>query len=219
MSLEGSFCDKFAANDNDSVEGSHLITCKFLRNDGTLCGGKNIDKTIRDTFNEVVCYNCKKDTDDYELVSKSEAQRHYILNNSSFVALPFLNKTNPHHPTWKPMKLYLRKHLRNVAYSQYDGEDHWKEERKKRDRVMYEKHAEKTRDFMENSVALYKRELKSISNSQQELEDEPDSIGKVHLRALESGTRKEETLPGYKGANKRKRKALTDILQCIRGEK
>ena len=79
-----------------------------------------------------VCLHCKQETDDYELLTKADAQAQYLLTDSTLRSLPSVEKGNPRHATWTKMKLFLRLHLRERAAARWGGAPGLDAEKEKR---------------------------------------------------------------------------------------
>ena len=58
-----------------------------------------------------VCLTCKNSSDDYELLTKSAAQKDFLLPEDTIKLLPFTERANPRQPKFAPMKLFLLKHV------------------------------------------------------------------------------------------------------------
>lgn len=84
----------------------------------------------------------QKDEEDMELedfevgasqyVTKKEAMQTYCLPEGTLQVCDFVEKENPHHKKWAPLKLYSRKEIRRRARERFGGLDGLQGERKKR---------------------------------------------------------------------------------------
>eukprot|EP00823_Brevimastigomonas_motovehiculus_P006373 TRINITY_DN5278_c0_g1_i1.p1 TRINITY_DN5278_c0_g1~~TRINITY_DN5278_c0_g1_i1.p1 ORF type:complete len:263 (-),score=65.96 TRINITY_DN5278_c0_g1_i1:1152-1940(-) len=72
------------------------------------CHSLSYSHDFFNAFGVCVCRSCLKTSDDFVLISKSEAKTQYLLSDSDFSDLKFLSRPNKQHPSWAPMKLFLR---------------------------------------------------------------------------------------------------------------
>mmetsp|Transcript_15540 Transcript_15540/g.25924 ORF Transcript_15540/g.25924 Transcript_15540/m.25924 type:complete len:157 (-) Transcript_15540:19-489(-) len=85
-----------------------------------------------------------------KFVSKKEAKQMYCLPDGTLEVCSFVEKDNPHHKGWTPMKLYKRAEIRRRARKRFEGLEGLIAERKKRaDRRLY-KDLEDTKDIFKN---------------------------------------------------------------------
>ena len=76
---------------------------------------------LQQAFNVTVCVQCKSNSDDYELLTKSDVQARFLLPEGTIKVLKFVERDNPRHTAFKPMKLYL---LKEVNMPRSSGANH-----------------------------------------------------------------------------------------------
>ncbi|DAZ94998.1 TPA: hypothetical protein N0F65_000630 [Lagenidium giganteum] len=138
-----------ASNGNAVIPKAVLGKCEECREEELY-----LDGHLLHHFQVRVCFTCKQqqnldaqhaDARPYELVTKSKAKADYVLPDSVFHGLPFLEKPNPRHEAFAPLKLYLKKHVIREAVRVHGDRDGWEAERQARERKAYEKAAVRTR--------------------------------------------------------------------------
>lgn len=97
------------------------------------------DKAKRQKLEDESNQKDEKDMEleDFELgasqyVTKKEATQTYCLPEGTLQVCGFVEKENPHHKKWAPLKLYSRKEIRRRARERFGGLDGLQAERKKR---------------------------------------------------------------------------------------
>ena len=116
-----------SSNQSNISTQSVALYCEQIRSDkdNELCN--NIlsisDRIIYDNFNEKCCSSCQERLfPQYELISRGETMKQYLIPADSIQFMKSLTKSNPKNTMWKPMKLYLRKHAMLKAYERFGGE-------------------------------------------------------------------------------------------------
>lgn len=180
------------------------------------CRSSRIDRSLYATFGEIICMNCKKKTDAYDLIPKSEIISNYLLSEDSIKTLKFLNKNNPYNAGWTPMKLYLRKRVMQLSIQRFGSEEKLIQERKAREAKKFQKELEKTADTFESQAMEYKESLSTSAKIDKEIDG---SIAKYNV-IDEIGGSKSLPSKASKQANKakKKRQALMGMINCITGE-
>lgn len=117
------------------------------------CTNTVIDMSLYEIFNEKVCYSCKRSSDQYDMLTKSEATKVYLLTNDSFSLLKHKEQSNPHRPGWNAMKLYLRKHVNALSLQRFGSEEALMLEKKQRDEKRYEREVTRTKDALKESTS------------------------------------------------------------------
>eukprot|EP00656_Telonema_subtile_P054356 TRINITY_DN810_c0_g1_i1.p1 TRINITY_DN810_c0_g1~~TRINITY_DN810_c0_g1_i1.p1 ORF type:complete len:181 (-),score=25.72 TRINITY_DN810_c0_g1_i1:130-672(-) len=79
------------------------------------CGGVVRSDPFFLAFGICTCYECRQHDPYFQLVPKSRATAEYLLTAGCFRQLKYLERPNPHHQTYQPMKLYLRGQLEHEA--------------------------------------------------------------------------------------------------------
>ena len=115
-------------------------------------------KNLLDSFGVRVCYTCRDAATeaaestalledslgfirshdsgigaDYELFSKAEIQKRFLLPDATVALLPFVERPNPRCGSWAKMRLFLGKHAREKAHERFGGADGLAEEKRRRD--------------------------------------------------------------------------------------
>lgn len=122
--------------------GDHCDGCNVVLHSG------NMAQSFADAFGVAVCAACHGDGD-FELMTKSDAQKQFLLPDASMKVLRFMEKQNPRHTNWKPMKLYLRKQVRERSYRRWGGSEGLAAEREKREARQWEGALRRTAGIME----------------------------------------------------------------------
>ena len=117
------------------------------------CTNTVIDMSLYEIFHEKVCYSCKRSSDQYDMLTKSEATKVYLLTNDSFSLLKHKEHSNPHRPGWNAMKLYLRKHVNALSLQRFGSEEALMLEKKQRDEKRYEREVTRTKDALKESTS------------------------------------------------------------------
>lgn len=86
-----------------------------------------------------------------EFVTKTEAMKMYCLPEGTLAVCKHVEKENPKHPSWKPMKLYYRSEIRRRARKRYGGLEGLVNERLKRSEKRFRADLEKTKDIFTHS--------------------------------------------------------------------
>ena len=77
-----------------------------------------------------------------EFITKTEAMKTYCVPEGTLAVCYVEEKENPHHKSFKPMKLYRRSEIRERAHKRYGGIEGLKEERTKRQERRFAKDVE-----------------------------------------------------------------------------
>eukprot|EP00526_Cylindrotheca_closterium_P023939 CAMPEP_0113639318 /NCGR_PEP_ID=MMETSP0017_2-20120614/20625_1 /TAXON_ID=2856 /ORGANISM="Cylindrotheca closterium" /LENGTH=187 /DNA_ID=CAMNT_0000550523 /DNA_START=468 /DNA_END=1031 /DNA_ORIENTATION=+ /assembly_acc=CAM_ASM_000147 len=84
-----------------------------------------------------------------EWITKSEAMKIYCVPQGTLAVCQVEERPNPHHASWKPMKLYLRSQVRQKGRKRFGGLEGLVEERNKRRQKQLEKDMAKARSIFE----------------------------------------------------------------------
>ena len=84
-----------------------------------------------------------------EWITKTEAMKTYCVPLGTLAVCQVEEKPNPHHASWKPMKLYLRSQVRQKARKRFGGLEGLVEERNKRRQKQLEKDMAKAKSIFE----------------------------------------------------------------------
>eukprot|EP00526_Cylindrotheca_closterium_P022509 CAMPEP_0113657480 /NCGR_PEP_ID=MMETSP0017_2-20120614/31074_1 /TAXON_ID=2856 /ORGANISM="Cylindrotheca closterium" /LENGTH=183 /DNA_ID=CAMNT_0000571421 /DNA_START=273 /DNA_END=824 /DNA_ORIENTATION=+ /assembly_acc=CAM_ASM_000147 len=84
-----------------------------------------------------------------EWITKSEAMKMYCVPQGTLAVCQVEERPNPHHASWKPMKLYLRSQVRQKGRKRFGGLEGLVEERNKRRQKQLEKDMAKARSIFE----------------------------------------------------------------------
>ena len=77
-----------------------------------------------------------------EFITKTEAMKTYCVPEGTLAVCYVEEKENPHHKSFKPMKLYRRSEIRERAHKRYGGIEGLKAERTKRQERRFAKDVE-----------------------------------------------------------------------------
>ncbi len=152
------------------VEGtSSTWRCDNLKESGAICNG-NCDKQIREIYEEIVCYSCKKNSNQYEFLTKETIKKEYLLSDADIESIKYLNKPNPHNARWSNIKLYLRKYVEKCASQKWNGLENLFTEIQNREDKRYKKALERAQNFLttgsvtDNKTKTKKRKQAEIEN-------------------------------------------------------
>ena len=109
--------------DQDGLISSR--SCQF-------CPNTQLDTETVITFGERICRHCKSVRSDYQGIVKSKAKKEFLLSDKSFARLNYVEKLNPRNASFKPMKIYLRKHVKELAILLYGSLERIEDEKVKR---------------------------------------------------------------------------------------
>mmetsp|Transcript_13784 Transcript_13784/g.20192 ORF Transcript_13784/g.20192 Transcript_13784/m.20192 type:complete len:148 (-) Transcript_13784:17-460(-) len=95
------------------------------------------------------------DLEDFEvnaplLVNKTEAMQIYCLPEGTLAVCEFVEKPNPHHKNWTPMKLYKRAEIRKRARKRWGGVQGLIEERNRREERRFRKDLQDSKDIFKS---------------------------------------------------------------------
>lgn len=82
-----------------------------------------------------------------EWITKSEAMKIYCVPQGTLAVCQVEERPNPHHASWKPMKLYLRSEIRKKARTRFGGLQGLVEERNKRRQKQLDRDMAKARSI------------------------------------------------------------------------
>lgn len=105
--------------------------------DGEICAADGIDEEFMKAFGEKACRRCRVSLPELGMMSKRLAKEEFLLPDDTFLFLPSLEKSNPHHESWTTMKLYLRKNLISKAIKRFGSLEALVEEKEKRRRAKF----------------------------------------------------------------------------------
>ena len=97
------------------------------------CGGGPVVEELAAAFSVRVCADCRRNDDAYDLVNATDAARTYLLPQATLKMLPAVERTNPRRPTWRPMRLHLRRQLKEYADRRWGDAAGLEAERRQRD--------------------------------------------------------------------------------------
>lgn len=91
---------------------SDLNTCRY-------CGSVPLNPELLKTFNINVCKQCGYTK--LKFVTKTTANKEYLLANEDFKDLKYISRPNPHKGTWHDMHLYLLDEILEIATLKYNS--------------------------------------------------------------------------------------------------
>ena len=203
------------------------IHCTFLDDCGERpCENKSVDKELYEAFQVQVCSVCKLQTDDFDLITKSDAVKSYLVTDDAMSTLKFKTRDNPHHAGWTPMKLYLRNHVRELCIKRFGSLAKLDEVKRQRETLRFEKNLNSTNDILTASTKELRDGLSkpAVSNAHPDIDDslttgDARSISNRFDAEDECGDKRKR--PKASGAvserQKKKKSALGHLVNIIRG--
>lgn len=97
------------------------------------CGtDEGIVQSYMDTFEVVVCLQCGRKDEMYQLINKTTAKEEYLLTDDTLNFLKYTTKNNPMKAGWAPMKLYLTKLVHEASMKRWGDQDNLMDEKERR---------------------------------------------------------------------------------------
>lgn len=189
---------------------SETSKCTVILPDGSVCGKCPVDHDLCEYFGEYVCKSCKFNTgDSYKTIARGECISAYLIPEDSLKVLKFMNKENPHHVGWTPMKLYLRKHVVELALRRFGTLQALEDEKKKREAAKFERSLVKTDDILAKQSAAFRDVLQKDGGVNQTT-DQSEDVAVVGTKRESTGSKKTA------GLNAKRRKMVNDFLSCLK---
>ena len=147
--------EKLAAKKRRAAEAAEA-EAKRRRTEGPgcagceVCGGGPLDATLERVFAVRVCAEHKARSS-YDLVPSGDAAATYLLPKNTLKCLASVERSNPRQPTWRPMKLYLRRDLEVQADRRWGDAEKLDEERRRREAAKLAKSEKSARSFFKKS--------------------------------------------------------------------
>jgi DNA repair protein len=107
---------------------------------------------LQEGYGVNVCAECRDKTDDYDVLSKSDVLTEYLLPEDLLKFLPHTTRENPHKSNWAPMKMYLRKMVREKSYERWEDDKGLQAEKARRQTLKYDRDLEKSIKSLEEKV-------------------------------------------------------------------
>jgi DNA-repair protein complementing XP-A cells len=190
---------------------SETSKCTVTLPDGSVCGKCPVDHDLCEYFGEFVCKSCKFNTGDtYKTISRGECISAYLIPEDSLKVLKFMNKDNPHHVGWTPMKLYLRKHAVELALRRFGTLEALEDEKKKREAAKFERSLVKTDDILAKQSAVF-RDVLQKDNGASQTADLTEDMTVAGTKRVGTGGSSKAT-----GLNAKRRKMVNDFLSCLK---
>ena len=143
---------------SSSTSSSH--TCKF-------CPSTQLDTETVVTFGERICYHCKQIRSDYQGIIKSKAKKEFLLSDKSFTRLKHFEKLNPKNASFRPMKIFLRKHVKDLAISIYGSLERIEDEKLKRLRNAAKKRKKKQKVKIDDFTTGKRKDRHSLFSEEE----------------------------------------------------
>lgn len=205
--------------------------CTAVLEDGSICSNCPVDKDLSEFFQEFICKSCKLQAGDrYKTISRGDAMTNYLATEDSLRVLPFQTKNNPHNPGWTPMKLYLKKHVLDIAVKRFGSLEAMEDEKKRRDGLKFERHLTDTQDLLSKQSAGYRDSLNVLNSGRtaedflnEGSEDTNQIVSIMDLARGKSKRKSDSNSSGKKAAiqsrEAKRRKMVSDLVSCITGNK
>lgn len=154
--------------------------CKDCSEDGQI-----LDRILLQHFDLHVCVTCKQNRNLrdgwYELISKSRAKLEFAMPESFFYGLPHMTKPNPHHESFAPLKLYLKKMIMDEAYRLYEDKDGLEREKAARKLKAYTSAAQRTKHLLKRKHVLLALDGDERSKEQEQRSEEQNGKRSVYI--------------------------------------
>jgi len=108
-------------------------------------GGKNAEDVSRNQEEDEMLEQFEEGAS--EFVTKKEAMKMYCLPEGTLAVCKYVEKQNPRHKGWTPMKLYNRAEIRRRARERFGGLEGLIAERRKREEKRFQNDLEKTKNI------------------------------------------------------------------------
>jgi DNA repair protein len=185
------------------------LHCNNIKGDGNLCANKFIDRECFSQFGEMVCKSCKFESDDFQLITRTEASTKYLLPDSTLKTIKHQPKINLQHPTWAPMQLFLRKQIKEAAIARFGSLEAINKEVSDRGEKKFQRELIKMENTMSESAADFKVGL---------TKEEPHDVSVVTNSAgKKKNSARSEGVKGNLTGGKKRSASLLDMVKCIRG--
>ena len=123
------------------------------------CPNTQLDTETVISFGERICRHCKSVRSDYQGIVKSKAKKEFLLSDKSFARLNYVEKLNPRNASFKPMKIYLRKHVKELAILLYGSLERIQDEKAKRLKNASKRKRKKRRCLNDFTSSSSKKEM------------------------------------------------------------
>ena len=70
-----------------------------------------------------ICRKCGRTSNDYELLNKTDASKEYLIPDDTLKFIPYMEKENPRHAEWAPMKMYMRRMVKAASMERWGSEE------------------------------------------------------------------------------------------------
>jgi len=205
-----------------------------VKNGDSVCLSDDIDTFVDTHFDEQVCRACKQLNEDlYQLITRKDAVEKFLVPADAFKMLKFATKLNPINSNWSPMKLYLKKHVLEVAVRRFGSEELLIEEVQKREKRAFAKDSKHVDDALKELTSFNDMENdKSISLSEL-INNRISNVVSSEANSTSNNKRKHSTsstsdplsppTAQFKKAdevkNKKMNKKLGALVASVRGDK
>ena len=173
------------------------------------CKSEAIDVMINETFGEKICSICKLKTNDFDLITKLEAQSSYLIPVDTIKMMKFSTKNNHVNSHWAPIHLYLRKHAKECAEKRFGSLEAMEEEKSRRECKKFERENAKTEAILTSQTMNFKSKLHQ-SFVDHSTHPEKSSSSEVAVK-------RKDGIDSSKLSKKRKTD-LHGLLSCFHGE-
>lgn len=138
------------------------------------CGtDEGIVQSYMDTFQIVVCNQCGRKDEMYQLINKTTAKEEYLVTDDTLNFLKYATKNNPMKAGWAPMKLYLTKLVHEASMKRWGDQDKLMDEKERRSLQKTLREKEKVKEVAQSISTDVNTVAKALS------EADPAAVSKV----------------------------------------
>ena len=111
-----------------------------------LCGTQEIVQNYWTIWEVAICRKCGRTSNDYELLNKTDASKEYLIPDDTLKFIPYMEKENPRHAEWAPMKMYMRRMVKAASMERWGSEEGLADEKLSRETSKMQRDLVKMKD-------------------------------------------------------------------------
>eukprot|EP00878_Enallax_costatus_P007711 GHUV01008072.1.p1 GENE.GHUV01008072.1~~GHUV01008072.1.p1 ORF type:complete len:178 (+),score=56.33 GHUV01008072.1:410-943(+) len=159
------------------------------------CKKASINADYRQAFGINICNQC---TSLEPVISKSTAKATYLLSEADLSSLGALQRSNPRHKEWTPMKMYLVSQVESVAVAKHGSLEAvtQQKQQKVRDKIEDRAKRRKTVEQDERKEQAHMQQLTAVLKKY----SEQSPLQEVDFVDPDDGKRKKRFAPGLAAA-------------------